>query len=113
MSTMYYKGYVGSVEVSEEDNCLFGEVLALPKGTVILYEGQTVDELREDFHGAIDDYLTHCAEKGIEPRRSYSGTLNVRISPETHSRIASIAGRQGISINAFIKRTLDSAVAVL
>ncbi len=113
MSTMFYKGYVGSIDVSEEDNCLYGEVLALPKDTMITYEGQTVEELREDFHGAVDDYLAHCETNGIEPRRSYSGALNVRISPETHCRIATLASREGISINAFIKRTLDQRVAAM
>ncbi|MCD8208233.1 MAG: type II toxin-antitoxin system HicB family antitoxin [Bacteroidales bacterium] len=113
MSTMFYKGYIGSIEVSEEDNCLFGEVLALPKDTMITYEGQTVEELREDFHGAVDDYLAHCEAKGINPRKSYSGALNVRISPETHQRIAALSFSEGISINAFIRRTLDERVAAV
>jgi predicted HicB family RNase H-like nuclease len=28
----------------------------------------TVDELTEDFHGAVDGYLQLCEEKGIAPR---------------------------------------------
>lgn len=28
MGTMKYKGYTGSVDFSDEDNCLYGEVLA-------------------------------------------------------------------------------------
>ena len=39
MNTMNYKGYIGSIEVSEEDNRLFGKVLALPHDTMITYEG--------------------------------------------------------------------------
>ena len=88
MNTMSYKGYVGSIEVSEEDNCLYGKVLDLPAGTVISYEGVTVAELRADFEGAVNDYLAYCEENGIQPKRSYTGTLSIRISPETHSRIA-------------------------
>lgn len=60
MNRLKYKGYIGSVEISDEDNCLYGEVLDLPKDTMITYEGNTVAELKEDFMGAIDDYLTHC-----------------------------------------------------
>ena len=48
MGILRYKGYTGSVEYSEEDNCLFGKVQGLNKGTCILYEGNTVDELRTD-----------------------------------------------------------------
>ena len=46
MKTLIYKGYIGSVEISDEDNCLFGKVLDLPKDTMISYEGETVLELK-------------------------------------------------------------------
>ena len=113
MNTLNYKGYIGSVEISEDDNCLYGKVIDLPVDTEITYEGQTVAELKEDFEGAVDDYLAFCKEKGIQPRKSYSGTLNVRISPETHARIAMLASQAGMSINAFIRRSLDNQVAAL
>ena len=41
MNTLTYKGYIGSIEVSEDDNCLFGKVLDLPNNTLISYEGET------------------------------------------------------------------------
>lgn len=113
MKTMNYKGYIGSIEVSEEDNCLYGKVLDLPSDTEITYEGETVQALRDDFQGAVDDYIAYCESKGIVPRKSYTGTLNVRISPETHSRIALLASKAGISINAFIKQALDRQVATM
>lgn len=109
MNTMVYKGYIGSVEISEEDNCLYGKVLYLPNDTAITYEGSTVAELRKDFEGAVDDYIIYCKENGIAPQKSYSGTLNVRISPETHSRLAMLARKMGVSLNAYIKETLDKA----
>ncbi|MCS2309052.1 hypothetical protein NXX31_01775 [Bacteroides thetaiotaomicron] len=31
MGQLKYKGYAGSVEYNEEDNCLFGKVLGLKK----------------------------------------------------------------------------------
>ncbi len=111
MNTLSYKGYIGSVEISQEDNCLYGKVLDLPYDTQITYEGQTGAELRKDFEGAVDEYLQYCFDNEIKPRKSYSGTLNVRISPETHSRIAILASQEGISINAFIKHALDAKVA--
>ena len=45
---MEYKGYKGSVEYSKEDDCLCGKVQGLNK-VLILYEGQTLAELRKDF----------------------------------------------------------------
>lgn len=35
--------YMGSVDYSEEDNCLFGKVLGMSKDA-ITYEGQTIEE---------------------------------------------------------------------
>ncbi len=113
MNTLNYKGCVGSIEVSVEDGCLYGKVLALPDDTLITYEGETVAQLTQDFQGAVDDYIASCEANGIKPHKSYSGNLNVRISPETHGNIAMLASKAGISINAFIRKTLDHAVATM
>lgn len=113
MSALNYKGYVGSIEVSEADNCLFGRVLGLPTGTMITYEGETVAELRADFEGAVDDYLAMCEAEGIAPKKAYSGSLNIRITPEIHDRIASLAMAQGVTINAYIKRVLAAQVGLV
>ena len=84
MDYLEYKGYKGSVEYSKADNCLFGKVLGMSKD-LILYEGSTIDELRADFEAGIESYLAGCLADGVEPRKPYSGTLNIRISPEIHS----------------------------
>lgn len=111
MNTLTYKGYIGSIEVSEADNCLYGQVLDLPKDTLISYEGETIKELRKDFEDAIDDYLNHCQEEGIEPHKSYSGSLNVRLTPAIHSRVAALARQTGVSINAFIRKAVENQIA--
>ena len=65
-NTMEYKGYIGSVEFSEEDCILYGKVMGIH--SLISYEGETAKELLEDFHGAVDDYL-HCAKnEGFIPK---------------------------------------------
>lgn len=111
MNTLNYKGFVGSVAFSEEDNIFFGKIEGI--NGLVNFEGASVQELRNAFHEAVDDYLTYCAETGIAPRKSYTGTLNVRISPETHGRIAMLASKAGISINAFIKQALDRQVTMM
>jgi len=105
MGLLKYKGYTGSVDYSEEDNCLYGKVLGMSKDT-ITYEGQDVNELRQDFEGAIDDYIAMCKAQGKKPRTPYSGNLNIHITPEIHSKIAMMAMQAGTTINAFIRDTL-------
>ena len=111
MNTLNYKGYIGSIEVSEADNCLYGHVLDLPKDTMLTYEGETIKQLRKDFEDAIDDYLNFCQEEGIEPHKSYSGSLNVRLTPAIHSKVASLARQTGVSINAFIRKAVENQIA--
>lgn len=111
MGTMKYKGYTGSVEFSEEDNCLYGQVLGMSRDG-ITYEGEDVNGLRADFERAVDDYISSCQASGVEPRKPYSGNLNVRLTPEIHSRIAALAQQAGTTINGYIRQTLAKAVGV-
>ena len=108
MKTLKYKGYLGSVEFSEEDNLLFGEILGIDG--LVNYEGKTMQELTESFHEAVEDYLAFCSDHGWKPQKSFSGAFNVRIAPDTHRDIANLAAEAGISINAFVKRALVEAV---
>ena len=105
MGYLKYKGYTGSVEFSEEDDCLFGKVQGL-HGTLISYEGDTVEEIRADFEGAVDDYLESCKEGGIEPAKPYSGKFIVRMTSDLHSRVAAMAEATGTTINEFITRAV-------
>ena len=59
--TFQYKGYVGSVEFSEEDDNFYGKVLGIR--SLISYEGESVTELLADFHDAVDDYLSQAFYK--------------------------------------------------
>lgn len=79
-NTMEYKGYVGSVEFSEEDGLFYGKVMGIR--ALISYEGTNAKELVEDFHGAVDDYLALCEAENTEPEKAYKGNFNVRVSPE-------------------------------
>lgn len=109
MGNLIYKGYTGSVEYSAEDDCLYGKVQGL-HGTLISYEGSSVDEIKEDFEGAVDDYLRSCEERGIAPARPYSGKLNLRMPSELHAAIAQAAYSSGTTINEFINRSMSSIV---
>jgi len=89
MNTLNYKGFIGSVSFSEDDNVFFGKIEGI--NGLVNFEGESVSELTTAFHDAVNDYIAYCKKEGIQPHKSYTGTLNVRISPETHSRIAMLA----------------------
>lgn len=104
-----YKGYKGSVDYSKEDDCLCGKVIGMNKD-IILYEGSTLEELRDDFQNAVDDYIAGCLADGIEPRKPFSGKMILRMSHNLHERIAMSASASGTSINEYLIRTLEECV---
>lgn len=107
-NTIEYKGYIGSVEFSEEDALFFGKVMGIR--ALISYEGENARSLIEDFHGAVDDYLELCAAEGVEPERAYKGSFNVRISPELHKKAIMVAMSRQMSLNSFVEKSIEKAV---
>ena len=105
MNTMTYKGYLGSVAYSEKDNVFFGKIEGI--NGLVNFEGESVKELTDAFHQAVDDYLAYCKDEGIEPDKSYSGILNIRLTPTIHRKIAMLARQAGQTLNSYIKETLE------
>ena len=101
-----YQGYIGTLEA--EDGVFFGRVAGLRD--VITFEGSTFAEVEQAFHESIDDYLAFCAERGEPPDRPYSGRIPLRISPETHRRAAMHAQSEGLSLNQWIARRIESGL---
>ena len=62
-----YKGYLGTVEYSKEDDILHGKVIGI-RG-LLSYEGNSLENLKKDFYEAVDFYLLHCEENGVEPQK--------------------------------------------
>ena len=107
-NTMEYKGYLGSVEFSEEDALFYGKVLGIR--ALVSYEGSTARELIADFHSAVDDCLDLCAQSGTEPEKAYKGNFNVRISPELHKQAVVAAMARNVSLNSFVEASIAKAV---
>lgn len=99
-----YKGYYGTVEFSAQDKVLFGKVVGI--NSLISYEGNSVDSLKDDFESAIDDYLEICAEKGISPEKSYKGSFNVRVSPDIHKKLVIYSAAHGQTLNSSVEEAI-------
>ena len=108
---MEYKGYIGSVEFSQDDCLFYGKVQGIR--SLISYEGNTASELIQDFHNAVDDYLSLCKEENKEPEKAYKGSFNVRISPELHQKIAIYAMEHDISLNSFVERSVEKELTAV
>ena len=109
-NVMRYKGYWAKIQFSEEDNCFWGEIEGINDS--ISFEGTTVEELRKDFEGAIDDYIDHCTRYGVEPQKQYSGSFNIRIDPELHREASILSKLKDISLNQFVERAIEKEVKI-
>lgn len=106
-----YKNYNGTVEYSKEDKCLFGKVVGIK--SLLSYEGNSIQELEEDFMHVIDEYLEDCKERDVVPEQAYRGTFNVRIAPELHRTIAIYALEHGKSLNAVVEEAIGTMVQTI
>jgi predicted HicB family RNase H-like nuclease len=104
-----YKNYNGTVEYSKEDGCLFGKVVGIK--SLLSYEGDSIQELEQDFQTVIDEYIADCEERGVQPEQPYKGSFNVRISPELHRTIAIYAMEHGKTLNAAVEEAIGKIVA--
>nr|WP_295772101.1 type II toxin-antitoxin system HicB family antitoxin [Rhodoferax sp.] len=109
MSSMTYKGYTARIEFDEGDAIFWGKVLGLPANTSITFEGETVAQLTQDFHHAVDFYIADCAKAGKEALKPASGKLMLRVSPEVHSAALIAAQANGVSLNQWAAKALQEA----
>ncbi|OGH97275.1 MAG: antitoxin HicB [Candidatus Melainabacteria bacterium GWA2_34_9] len=104
-----YKGYLGSVEYSDEDEVFFGEVLFI--NDVITFEGTDVKSLKEGFHYMVDDYLEMCKRVNKKPDKPFSGSFNVRTGSDLHQKAAIFAETHNKSLNKVVTEALEKYIA--
>ncbi|MDF1881679.1 type II toxin-antitoxin system HicB family antitoxin, partial [Sulfurimonas sp. MAG313] len=97
-NTIDYKGYIGSIEYSSEDKCFFGKLEMIDD--LVTFEANSADELENNFHAVVDDYLETCKTLNREPQKIYKGVFNVRITPSLHKQVYQEALKAGMSLNA-------------
>lgn len=102
---LQYKDYLGIVEA--DDGAFSGRVAGLRD--VVTFEGETFAEVEQAFRNSVDDYLAFCEERGEQPDRPYSGKIPLRVDPETHRRAALRAQAEGLSLNQWIARRIETA----
>jgi predicted HicB family RNase H-like nuclease len=109
MNMMTLDDYSAKIEYDSELDLFRGEILGLSGGAD--FYGKNPKELRAEFKRSLQVFLEVCREKGIEPKRHFSGKFNLRISPELHEKLAIAAQAQGKSINALAQEALQEMVA--
>ena len=105
---MTYKGYSARVEYDDEDGIFTGRIAGIRDG--VGFHADSVAELREAFHEAVEDYLETCARIGKEPQKAFSGQMMFRVKPELHRRAVVAAELAGKSLNQWAEEVIGRAV---
>jgi predicted HicB family RNase H-like nuclease len=110
MNMMKYKGYVARIEYDEEDRIFIGHLAGIKD--IVGFHGTTVDALEDAFHESVDDYVAISEKTGRPVQKPYSGKLMLRISPDVHAAVATVAEVQGKSINQWASEVLGKAAHI-
>ena len=100
-----YNGFLGSVEYSAADEVFFGRIIGITDH--ITYDGDSVQKLKRCFKDAVEDYIESCFELGKEPEKSYSGKLEVLVSPDLHRRLIGFSIQRNQPINKTVEEALS------
>ena len=106
---MTVEDFHATIEFDADLDMFGGEILGLNGGAD--FYGKNPKELRAKLKRSFDVFLQVCAEKGIEPRRHFSGKFNLRISPQLHEKLAIAAQAKGKSINTLAQEALQESFA--
>jgi predicted HicB family RNase H-like nuclease len=103
-SLLEYKGYLGSIEYSDEDDVLHGRLEFIRD--LVTYEATDAKGLKQAFREAVDDYLALCEEQGRRPDVPLKGSFNVRPGRDLHRRAMLFAQREGLNLNTVVSEAL-------
>jgi predicted HicB family RNase H-like nuclease len=106
-NTMSYHGYTARIEYDDADEIFVGHIAGIRDR--VGFHADTVADLRDAFHEAVDDYVETCAKIGKEPQKAFSGQVMFRVSPEVHRKAALAAELAGKSLNQWAEEVLDRA----
>ncbi|MBU1054193.1 MAG: type II toxin-antitoxin system HicB family antitoxin [Proteobacteria bacterium] len=108
---MSYKGYIGSVHYSDEDQLFFGKLEYIK--SLVNYEGTDVKSLKHSFEEAVEDYLELCTQEELEPEQPFKGSFNVRAGSELHRRAALYAKEKGLNLNKVVTEALEQYLSTM
>ena len=100
--TISYKGYIGSVEIDEEDHGFGGIILNIDNAHII-YGGKDYDELVSSFHEAVESYINDTKTNDDESLSKYKGSFNVRVKPKVHRDAVVYAKQHDLSLNKVVE----------
>jgi predicted HicB family RNase H-like nuclease len=106
-NTMNIEGNKAMLTFDPEINLFRGEFIGLNGGAD--FYAATVEKLHKEGKISLKVFLDGCREKGIEPRRNFSGRFNVRLEPDVHEAAVMAAAAEDMSLNEWVAEKIAEA----
>jgi predicted HicB family RNase H-like nuclease len=108
-NVMEINGYKALIAFDPDTNLFRGEFIDLNGGAD--FYAADVKTLQREGKISLKVFLDMCREDGVEPQKSYSGKLMVRLPVELHQRAAVSAASRGKSLNSWLADVVAQAAA--
>lgn len=104
INTMKIQGHTAIVSFDPELGRFRGEFTGLNGGAD--FYAKSVEALRKEGKRSLETFLEVCRERGIEPRKKFSGKFVVRLPAPLHERVVQAASAAGVSLNQWVQQAL-------
>ena len=108
MNLMKIDDYQAIIQYDPDIEMFRGEFMGLNGGAD--FYAKDIDGLYKEGALSLKVFLEACAERGIEPRKEYSGKFNLRIPKELHAELAAKAAASGKSLNQWVADELEQTI---
>ena len=103
-NTLQYKKYTCQVTYYNVKDCLTGRVIGMSQ--IPNVTGQTLAEIKEEFHRAVDEYLLNCSNAGLKPAQAFTGNYSIRTTPAIHEALAMYALEKNMILSQVMQQAL-------
>ncbi len=108
MNTLKYNNFIGTFGYNEDEDILHGKIEGI--NDLVTFEGKSIDEIKDSFTEAVDDYIELCKEVGKDPLKSFKGTFNVRLKPVLHRKAYLYAKEHNMNLNQLVSEAISRTV---
>lgn len=108
INQMNINGYIAVITYDPDIELFRGEFVGLNGGAD--FYAADVKSLHQEGKVSLKVFLDACKEEGIDPRKAFSGKLNLRIDPDLHESASVAAAASNRSLNQFINDALRQSL---